>query len=419
MKSKKTLLILTATSPGSYSPAWERVRFIALAASALFEGVAVLALRASKEHAKSSVRDSKAQLRGVNFSRAMPYPLLALFDPVRFFVLLVHGLLESRRVKPSFVLASMPPLETGLSAWVLSKLCHARLVIDLRDDWESAVGSQLRYYFPTAFIHILSTIANKIYSSAFVIFVVTRTIFDVIRERGVNKPILLVPNGADTSIFKPETNSLRLKTRLEFGIPTDKVVTVYCGSGNSPYYCLDLVLSSISVLPKKASAKMFFLFYTYSGSNDLNRLVRLLKISESLIEIRSPLSRNKLAKVLAACDIGLVPFDAKQYLLCARSTKMYEYLGAGLYVVSSGPDGGELDLFFSENPKLGFFTTPSVSNFAFALSEVADNGGILFSDALRELRYGFIRENFDRKNTMKNALNSMLNIISESKRRSV
>jgi glycosyltransferase involved in cell wall biosynthesis len=349
----------------------------------------------------------------------MPYPLLALFDPVRFLVLLVHGLLESRHVKPSFVLASMPPLETGLCAWFLSKICHAKLVVDLRDDWESAVENQLRNYFPIAFIRVLSTIASKVYSSAYVIFVVTQTILDTIRRRGVHKPMLLVPNGADTEIFKPESQSIRLKTRIDYCIPTDKFVTIYCGSGINPYYRLDLVLSSISLLPRKVSERMFFLFYVYSGSSNLKRLVRLLKISSDLVEIRSPLPRSKLAKVMAACDTGLVPFDSKQYLLCARSTKIYEYLSAGLYTISSGPSGGELDLFLSKNPELGSFTTLRVSDFARSLSKVAERGEVLFKDVLRESRYRFIKENYDRKNTMENALNSTSNLLNDSERRNV
>ena len=412
-QTPSSFLIITADSPESYSPAGERLRYLALASGSKFNKVIVVALKRTKKENKQERNESKVSLYTVNFSRAVPFPLSILFDPVKMLMLLAHSLILCNRIEPSHVLASMPPLETGVSAWILAKLKHIELFIDLRDDWESAAGAQLKRYFPKASVTILSIIAKKIYSSALAIMAVTQTIADTVQRRSNNARVLLVPNGADTNVFAPLNQKIRKKIRQKYELPLDKIVVVYCGSGISPYYRLDLTLSSIKILSKEAAGKIFFVFYVYNGVDSLKKLQHKLGIPDSQLEIRNPLPRNQLAKVLAACDVGLVPFDAKPYLLCARSTKLYEYLSSGLYVICSGPKGGELDVLFSSNAELGMFVLPSIENFTKAFGYVSESGGKLLSEGLKSLRYSFIRENYDRKNIMKNAMNILFANISK------
>jgi len=409
MDQKPTsLLIITADSPESYSPAGERLRNLALASGSKFNKVMVLALQRSKEKGRQESRESKVSLYTVNFSRAVPFPFSVLFDPVKMLMLLVHSLVLYNHIKPSHVLASMPPLETGLSAWLLTRFRHAKLVIDLRDDWESAVGTMLEPYFPRTSMKVLSVVANKIYSAAFAIFAVTQTIADTLRRRGVATSILLVPNGADTSIFTSATSKIRVKIRLQRALPLEKLVFVYCGNGISPYYRLDLILSSVKTLPENVVEKLFFVFYVYNGLESLNKLKRQLAIPDGVMEIRNPLPRNQLAQVLAACDVGLVPFDARPYLLCARSTKLYEYLSAGLFVISSGPKNGELDTLFSTSSVLGSFSLPSTENFTRSFTCLLRNAEDMLNNEKREIRNSFIRRNYDRRSILKEAMTTIL-----------
>jgi len=210
-KRKRTLLIVTEHPPHSYRPAGERILHTAVASSSFFETVVVLSLRGvGKQDMTKKTRveqPSGASLYPVKFVRGMLYPVAALFDPIKFLVLLVHGLLLSRRYKPLCILTSVPPLETAVSAWLLSKRSSSTLVIDLRDDWESAVDAQFGQFFPEAILHLMVTIANKIYSNALLIFAATQTIMNSIRRRGVATQTFLVPNGADTSVFFPKNAS--------------------------------------------------------------------------------------------------------------------------------------------------------------------------------------------------------------------
>lgn len=409
---RQTLLIITEHPPNSYSPSGERIFHTALASGSFFENVIVLSLcgvrKLDSNRQRGQGAGSGVWVYAVNFVRAMLYPLSKLFDPVKFLVLFVHGLLLSRRYKPSCILASMPPFETGMSAWGISKCLPSVFIMDLRDDWESAVGNELGRYFPAAVFNVLSLITNKIYSSAFVIFAATQTIIDTVRRRGVTTQTVLVPNGADTSVFLPKSESARRNIRLKYSLPQDKVVAVYCGSGKTPYYRLDYVLSSVKFLSSDVKNRIFVVLYVYDGSDKLKLMQNKLGITQDILEIRDPLPRKSLAEVLSACDLGLLPFAEDAFLLCARSTKLYEYLSSGLYVLSSGPKGGELEEFFSVDPALGLFVRPGAENFALYLSDLLKDKEDLLSDDLRKLRHSFIRENYDRTDIMKKAMNFLI-----------
>lgn len=407
----QTLLIITEYPPKSYSPSGERILHAALAGGSVFERVIVLSLRGGKKRGRqlqSERRDSRVSLKAVNFVRGMLYPLVNILDPIKFLVLLVHGFTLSKRYKPLYILASMPHLETGLTGWILSRRKDSTFVIDLRDDWESAERTRLRRFFPKPIFNVLATITNKIYSSAFVIFVATQTIAEAVRKRGVATQFVLVPNGADTSVFVPRSESFRMKIRRKYNLPLDRVVAVYCGSGTISYYRLDRILASFRFLSQEEKSKIYFVFYVYNGFEKLKQIQKKLGIEDNVLEIRGPLPRKCLAEVLSSCDVGLLPFDDEAYLLCARSAKLYEYISSGLYVISSGPKGGELDELFSDNPSLGMFIHPSAKDFALSLGHIMKKREKLSSDALRKSRHSFIKENYDRRNTMETAMKDLL-----------
>ena len=404
MKPKSACLIITEDSPESYSPAGERIRHMASAGGSVFSKVVILTLRGTRKAKKQETR-APVSLYTINFSRAMLFPISAFLDPVKLFVFLVHGFMLCKRYEPFCIVASMPPLETGASAWFLAKFLNIRLIVDLRDDWESALGSQLARFIPhRRLLKPLFKVAARMYSFSSGILVITSTLAAIIRNRGINTPIFLSPNGADTSLFFPRNDEVRGRIRMKYGLPEDKVIFIYCGSGLNPYYRLDLVLLSLRSLPNDVKKKIFSVFYLYNGIEYLRKSKSRLKIADNLIEIRDPLPRYGVAEIMAACDVGLVPFDDKAYLQYATSSKIHEYMSTGLYVIGSGPKGGELSAFLSQDPKQGLFIQPSQEGFTHAFSEVIGNAESLFNSNHRNTRYAFTRRNYDRQKIMRRTM---------------
>lgn len=372
---------------------------MASAISMLFEKVIVVALGDSKNIDRQK-NESSFLLYEVHLSRGLPYPLMALFDPIKAGFLFTTAFILSYRYKTKSILALMPPLEVGVSALLLAKLFRVKFTIDLNDDWESALRIQLRGHSPIRLMAPVSWISTRIYSYSSNLLVVTPTLARSIRQRRIKTNIVLAPNGADTSIFLQRDLKERERLKSKYLLPKDKTLVVYCGSGVVPYYRLDLVLSSAKLLPNAIKERIFFIFFLNNGEKHLTQLKEKLNIPDNLVEIRAPLPRTDLADVLAACDVGLVPFDDKQYLLYATSTKVYEYLSSGLYVVASGPKNGELNSIFSSDSGLGLFISPHVQDFVHAFEQITLKGEDSFKDVPRNVRSEFVRRNYDWKNNM-------------------
>lgn len=411
----QTVLFLSRYAPEAHGPAWERIRHMASASGRVFGNAVVVALQSGRSIAKEKA-GSKVLLYEVKLSREAPFPINAYFDPIKFMFLTIHGLLLSLRLKPLFILASMPPSEVGVSAWFVAKISGTDLVVDLRDDWESAIEQKLSLYIPRRLLKIVFTVARKAYSFSRVVMVATQTIGESAERRGVRTPIMLVPNGADTSIFVPKDEEIRRKLRIKYSFPQDRVVMLYCGSGINPYYRLDCILEALKDLPERVGNRLLAVFYLYNGIERVRKMKEALGITDELVEVREPVPRRVLAEVMAACDVGILPFDDSPYLMCARSTKLYEYLGAGLFVVATGPENGELDRLFASNHSLGKFGLPSSGDFSEVFRWVAENKDYVSNESNRFLRHKFIQENHDRMGIMVRAMGEVRSLLSMSRK---
>jgi glycosyltransferase involved in cell wall biosynthesis len=382
---------------------------MALASRSFFSRTIVLTMGKTKKQSARGV-GSTVFLCTTGIAKATPFPISALFDPVRLLAFLIHGLALSVQFRPSCIVVSMPPIETGFSGFLLSRLLQNKLIIDYMDDWESSMSSQLTRYIPKMLMRPSFKCGAKIYSSSMAIFVATPTLAEAMRQRSIKSSVILVPNGADSSIFFPRDERSRKQIKLRLALPLGKTVVAYCGSGLNPYYRLDLIFLAANSLSKIAREKIFFVFYLYSGIEHCRKLKDALKISDDLVEIREPLPRRDLSEVMAACDIGLVPFDDKPFLLYAMSTKVYEYLSAGLYVVGSGPRGGELDSFFSQNNSCGIFVRPRVDEFARVFHKTMKDAEVFLQDESRSWRHSLAIENFDSRKIMTKAMAHLISL---------
>jgi len=157
-----TVLFLSRYPPEAHGPAWERIRHMASACGAVFGKTVILTLQSGRSSVKEKA-GSRVFLYEAPLLRESPFPINAWFDPIKFIVLTIHGFLLSLRLKPKFILASMPPSEVGVSAWLIAKLSGKDLVVDLRDDWESAIEQKLSCYVPATLLKAVFWFPRKVY----------------------------------------------------------------------------------------------------------------------------------------------------------------------------------------------------------------------------------------------------------------
>jgi lipopolysaccharide/colanic/teichoic acid biosynthesis glycosyltransferase len=105
--------------------------------------------------------------------------------------------------RPDVVLASVPPLFLGVSAWIASRRHRAPLVLDLRDDWPHAAIS-LGEMRPGVATRALEALSRFLQRRAARVVAVTPGMKLALEARGLEAGRLqLITNGADTELFTP------------------------------------------------------------------------------------------------------------------------------------------------------------------------------------------------------------------------
>ena len=105
--------------------------------------------------------------------------------------------------RPDVVLATMPPLFLGVTAWLAARRHGAPLVLDCRDDWPAAAVAlgEMRAGFAT---RVLEGLARFLQRRAARVLAVTPGMLRAFERAGLDAGrLVLVTNGADTDLFRP------------------------------------------------------------------------------------------------------------------------------------------------------------------------------------------------------------------------
>ena len=299
-----------------------------------------------------SFRSEKTTMIGLNLKKEIP-----IFDPIVFFLYFLKSIPIIRKHSIGLIISTVPKINNAFAGFLLSKLFGIPHIIDVRDYWEAQLLQYpLNKIVPKRLVSLLTQITSFVYRTATSLITVNETLKRMLRERGVPcNRIYLIPNGIDTSLFKPCENEKCVKRlRKKYMLPYPKTVFLYAGS-LSEAYKFDVVLKGISHLSKKNN----FVFLIVGRPTLLMPQKRILQEIERLevketVKVIGPLPVDELAELQRCCDVGVIPLDDKKFWKCIITLKLFAYLASGLPVLASGPKDGELEKFLSKY-EVGFF----------------------------------------------------------------
>jgi len=255
-------------------------------------------------------------------------------------------------LRPKVVVISLPSGEPSVGAYVASKFAHAKVVFDVRDEWEDYVINKASSKSLKGVYRLLKALMTSLYNKSDLVVTVTRLVARSLRLRGV-RGIKIVPNGADINVFRPYEKSV---VRRRFGLKDDDFVIVYEG-GVGGYYRLDVVIKALARLDNAFRNKIRLLV---AGSGDLPKLFRLAEnfgLKDNVLYLGAKNDKVKLAQIISAGDVAIVPYDDNPLWKNSVPAKFYEYCACAVPVIATVYDDSLLARIIKEG-EVGLTTLP-------------------------------------------------------------
>ena len=223
------------------------------------------------------------------------------------------------------VLATTPPLFTGLAGLAVARLKRAPLVLDVRDLWPAAAVS-LNELSPGLLLTAGQVLERLLYRQAAVVTAVTQPFCAHIdRVRSLEPNAVLIPNGTLDLFF---CNGDR-RDRKRLGIPEDRFLVTFAGT-----HGIAQRLATVLDAAERVGSDVHFAFVGEGPlKSTLIEFVRTRGIENVTFHEQVPL--EDAPSVLGASDALLVPLAADPTFASFVPSKMFDYMATGRPVIVS------------------------------------------------------------------------------------
>jgi glycosyltransferase involved in cell wall biosynthesis len=233
-------------------------------------------------------------------------------------------------LRPKVVVISLPNGEPAVGAYLASKLTRAKIVFDVRDEWEDYVISKASSKASREAYKLFKALMTSLYNKGDLVAAVTRPIARSLRLRGVRK-VKILPNGADVNVFRPYEKDA---VRRRLGLKNDDFVVVYEG-GIGGYYRLDVVVRALARLSNEVRNQMRLLIVGPGEVSNILSLAENFGLKDNVIYLSVKNDKVELAQIISAGDVGIVPYDDNPLWKKSVSAKFYEYCACGIPVIAT------------------------------------------------------------------------------------
>lgn len=306
-------------------------------------------------------------------------------------------------VRPELVVISVPPGDTALGVYVVAKLFRIkRIIFDYRDEWEDHIIKKSKSVVYARLYMQLKNLMTRCYSNSELVLTVTDPLAQSLSSRGVYN-VKLVTNGADSKVFKPLAKDI---LRTKCGFNQYDFIFVYSG-GIGVYYKLDLVIKAAEkVIRNQKNVKVIIV--GYGAKDDLNSIFDLIArrgLQNNIFYLGKKLDKKELVEVLAASDVGIIPYDSNPLWRNSLPSKSLEYFACGLPVIATVHRDSLLAKLILEN-NIGIISEPEdTDKLAYNLEKICSDP--IFLNEAGKRAVSLIKEKFERNKIAEELVNSL------------
>jgi glycosyltransferase involved in cell wall biosynthesis len=218
--------------------------------------------------------------------------------------------------RPDVVVATTPPLFTGLAGWAISRTLRAPLVLDVRDLWPAAATS-LRQISPGWPTHAAELIERRLYRAASAVVAVTQPFTEHIDAiRGKAPVTTLIPNGTLDQFFE-ECGRNRL------GVHEDRYLVTFAGTLGIAQ-ALPSTLDAAAQLVGEAD-------FAFVGDGPMKAIVadQARELGLANVHFHPQIPLEEITPILAGSDALLVPLSAHPTFEGFVPSKLIDFMAVG------------------------------------------------------------------------------------------
>jgi glycosyltransferase involved in cell wall biosynthesis len=253
--------------------------------------------------------------------------------------------------KADYLLCESPPLFLGLSALVLKRAKHAKMIFNVADLWPE-MAEQLGLITNRFLLNITKRLEEHLYSKSALITSTTKAFIKDIQNRFPSKSYYWLPNGVDIGFYDEQNISATWREKSGFG--KDDFIVLYAGIiGHAQG--LELVLKAA----KNTNAHPIKWILLGSGPEK----EKLLKMREGMkltnVVFLDPVLKAEMPGIWKSVDVSLVPLKRIDVFKGTIPSKVFESMAMKKPLLL-GVEGEAKELFIDEG-KAGLAFIPEDS----------------------------------------------------------
>jgi glycosyltransferase involved in cell wall biosynthesis len=254
-----------------------------------------------------------------------------------------------------------PPPQVALSAWLASRQ-HAALVFEVRDLWPAFIVAAGVLRSRAARLTMEWIQALGIHCAERVVSVSPSYVPYLIDCGADARRLSVIFTGADA--WEESNASLRAEWRRAQELE-NRFVVLYAGSFNDAYD-LGAVLEAARELEQRRPEVVF----AFAGDGRMRTRIEAAAAASTNVRYLGSFPRDELSGALSGVDAGLVTLGAAPVLSAMMPQKLFEYMSAGLPVVSSV--GGQVGVVLEAAGAGIVATSNNATGIARAIETIAD-----------------------------------------------
>ncbi len=245
-----------------------------------------------------------------------------------------------RTPKCDYVFCESPPLFLGISAWLLSVIKRAGLILNVSDLWPES-AEKLGLVRSRLLLGISRRLEEFLYRRSVLVTGQTQGIVNNISGRFPLKKVYWFPNGARLENFSPD--GINISWRIKHGFAPGDFLVFYGGIlGHAQG--LEVILHAAARLTGLPDIK-----FVIMGSGP--RRDELLKLKEEMklrrLHFFDTVGKAEMPAVIAAMDVSVIPLKRLELFKGAIPSKIFESLAMKKPVLL-GVEGEAKELFIDE-----------------------------------------------------------------------